>query len=486
MRRVRRDAAETSSETDRLLCAGLCLILVAAPLPFGSARPWATDLLAIALSLLVLARFAPWRSDWESERLAPILGAAACLLAAMLWAVAQALPLGVAAHPLWARAADALGTPLAGAISVSPARSWRAMITLSCPASAFLLAYSLGRHELLAMRLVRAIVVAAMVWAAYAAASRLFEFDIVGPLMTEPKDVFSGWSGPFASPAGFGGLLGLGVLSMLALLARDARAPSPRMSDTGALGARFVLGKLMRSVIGVSILAAIVAALLLSRSLGGIGATLAASPAVLFPDRLAAVAQRLGLGRSGAVTILAGTSILLLAFAPAWAAYHVAPEAAADLLHGRPQMAAGAANAFLNRWLLGNGYGAFPDYYPLYAQFPTERGYINAAHNTILEIFADLGLVGGLALIGATLLPFRSAVRGVLARRRATLPALGVAACIYGALHSLVDFPLQLPAVSILFATLLGVACADADKRRASAQKRQATSAAQTEGALAR
>ena len=52
-------------------------------------------------------------------------------------------------------------------------------------------------------------------------------------------------------------------------------------------------------------------------------------------------------------------------------------------------------------------------------------------------------------------------LRGVRRRHRDwVFPATGVAASVLVALHATVDFSLQIPAVAILYACIMGVACA--------------------------
>jgi O-antigen ligase len=110
----------------------------------------------------------------------------------------------------------------------------------------------------------------------------------------------------------------------------------------------------------------------------------------------------------------------------------------------------------------GNGFGAFIDYYPLYAR-ESERATINKAHNDYLEALSDLGVAGGLAMIFAPAYLVFLAARGVVRRRRGKIfGAVAVAAAAICGVHALFDFSLQVPAVGLFFYTALGIGVAQA------------------------
>ena len=110
--------------------------------------------------------------------------------------------------------------------------------------------------------------------------------------------------------------------------------------------------------------------------------------------------------------------------------------------------------------VLGFGYGTFSDSFRLYNNIESPYHY-DRAHNTWLEDAFELGLpaalalylsIGGLALIS---------LRGVNQRHRDWIyPATGVAASVLVGLHATVDFSLQLPAIAILYACIMGIAVA--------------------------
>jgi O-antigen ligase len=87
-------------------------------------------------------------------------------------------------------------------------------------------------------------------------------------------------------------------------------------------------------------------------------------------------------------------------------------------------------------------------------------GYFDHAHHDYLELAADFGLVG-LGLLGALVLSTFWVSARTLATRRSALPrgiAFGVMMAIVAiAIHSTVDFNLQIPANAMLTVVVLGM-----------------------------
>ena len=116
--------------------------------------------------------------------------------------------------------------------------------------------------------------------------------------------------------------------------------------------------------------------------------------------------------------------------------------------------------------VLGFGYGTFADSFRLYDQNEGPVHY-DRAHNTWLENLFELGIPAALmlfAVIGGLAL---TCIRGVRKRHRDwAYPALGAAASLLAGVHALFDFSLQIPAIAILFACILGIGCAQSSSSR--------------------
>ena len=79
----------------------------------------------------------------------------------------------------------------------------------------------------------------------------------------------------------------------------------------------------------------------------------------------------------------------------------------------------------------------------------------------LLEPMADLGVPAGIAFMAAPLLIAMQCLSGAALRRRdRAFPAVAVAASMSMAVHAMAGFALQIPAVAVAFAVLLGIGAA--------------------------
>jgi O-antigen ligase len=117
--------------------------------------------------------------------------------------------------------------------------------------------------------------------------------------------------------------------------------------------------------------------------------------------------------------------------------------------------------------LLGTGLGSFPTAFQAYrpsTMSPDEI--IDKAHNSYLEFAAEMGVPALLVLMGALGWVGLQLYRGMRDRReRYVIPTLGFAVWLLGGIYSLVDFPLQIPALTALFVALMVICVSQSDPR---------------------
>lgn len=119
-------------------------------------------------------------------------------------------------------------------------------------------------------------------------------------------------------------------------------------------------------------------------------------------------------------------------------------------------------DAIKENWIFGTGLGTFFEIFPAYRR--EACGIYNQwayAHNFYLEGYLSLGVV--FALIGAYVywVVIRTLISGVQNRvRYRAFPVGGLAIVLLVSIHSSVDFSLQIHAVAVLVAAVLGVATA--------------------------
>ena len=116
--------------------------------------------------------------------------------------------------------------------------------------------------------------------------------------------------------------------------------------------------------------------------------------------------------------------------------------------------------------MLGFGYGTFADSFRMYRS-DSITGYLDRAHNTYLENIFELGWPAALVLFASLGLAALVCVRGVRRRGKDWMyPALGLAVTALSGIHAYFDFSLQMPAVALTYAAIMGVACAQSYSSR--------------------
>jgi O-antigen ligase len=112
--------------------------------------------------------------------------------------------------------------------------------------------------------------------------------------------------------------------------------------------------------------------------------------------------------------------------------------------------------------LTGWGLGTYQLVYPIYATKYLHL-VMDKAHNDLLEFAAGIGLPAAILWWGSLAWLAAICARGISARKRhRVLPAVGLGATIVVAVHSAFDFSLQMPAIALTFAVILGLGIAQA------------------------
>jgi O-antigen ligase len=182
--------------------------------------------------------------------------------------------------------------------------------------------------------------------------------------------------------------------------------------------------------------------------------------------------------RTGVVTALLGgaaAAIVLLQFMGGGVSARIDLEGVAD--SGRLATWRSALRMIADHPWFGTGQGTFVWAFPAYRGSNVSMyGTWDRAHDTLLELAADMGLpLAGLVVAGWIVIFVVLAI-GVRNRRRDLIvPVAALSVGLLGCLHSLVDFSLQIPGYAIVAFALVGAGLAQSfatDGRRSGAGRR--------------
>lgn len=444
----------------------LVAILAWAPLPFGSARPWAWCLLGVMTALLLLVSAAAESMSRTARPLGHLAIPAGLSVLVVSWILLQSLPGGVFGlhHPLWDQASDVLGTPLVSSISIDPEGARIHLFRLLIYAAVFYAAWQIGYRRDSAMLIVKAVAVVGVGYAAYGIVQYSSDkpFILWFPKWTYRDDVTS----TFVNRNSFATYAGLAVIANLLIFCNTLTSKVDSSSRTTVVLSTIenLLWRGKWAVVGLAVTGS---AVLLSHSRGGVTATLFAvvtfSLAVAAAPSLRSRYQLIFM-----VCVLVGCATL---FAISGKGLLVRVAETPIATDGRNDIYGAMLRAIDDNVWVGAGLGSFRFLYPIY-QEKTFDGVMDFAHDDYLENALDLGLPGAILLFSTIVFLIGYCVVGIKTRRRdAIFPCVALSASVLVGVHALVDFSMQIPAVAVSYATLLGIGTAQSTSTRRSSDR---------------
>jgi O-antigen ligase len=447
---------------NRLLVLLLMLLVVLSPLPLGSNREWSwtlCSLVAAGLTLLWLVTRG-WRSG-ETVRVAhpaiPLMFLLLCI-----WVLVQAatwVPAGWQ-HPLWLQAGGVLGEGLPGRITLTAEDSYTGLMRLLGYALVFFLTFQLARDRGRARAMLGWLVAAGLVYAVIGLV--VFWSDYSPAWLFGAKDMPPDLRSTFVNRNHFATWQGLTMLCAIVWLhlrmARPGTRPYTLPDDRATSAERWVL----QAWLPLTAILLMATALILTHSRGGFLATLMAVIVllVLLESRMPVKRVRARVG------VLAALAVSGLAFYMSSEVLLKRIERTDITTEGRLVVYENVRHGISENPWLGFGYGTFADSFRLYDRIEAPV-HFDRAHNTWLENLFELGIPAALALFAAIGGLALTCLKGVRRRHRDwAYPALGVAASVLTGVHALFDFSLQIPAVAILYACILGIGCAQSSSSR--------------------
>ncbi len=454
-------SSAAAAALDNGLFFAFIAVLAWTPFWFGSNRPFAWGVNAIGFGGLVLVYEISLLATRRRHPVAlkRLWFPALAFFAVCAWALLQTaafLPVGYQ-HPIWQMAREALGRDLPGSISVAPDETVMALLRFVTCGLAFWLALQLCRSATRARRLVQAIAIIGFAYAVYGVIA-FYVFPNT-TLWFAKLDYFDSLTSSFVNRNSYATYAGVGLLAALAVtLSLYLNSAERRSAAASRKLAAIVSLTVGQGGLWIASAFVIGVALILTGSRGGVSATLAG----IFAFMLLAGVR----GRRNAAIAGSGALLLLLALGAAFFNFgdYLADRLATDGFASDSRLAVYAATwrSIADAPLFGFGDGAFAQVFPLYRDKTLDIfGLWDKAHNSYLELLQGLGVPVAAIFLAALLWLAGRCVYAALTRRNAaTAPLAASAATIIVGLHAFVDFSVQMQAVALTWAALLGAGTA--------------------------
>jgi O-antigen ligase len=423
---------------------GLYGLLIGSPLLLGSNRPlfWGMNGVVAPLTVAVFAwseltSARPSPANWHLPQVS-LLG----MLAVAVWIAIQASPWTPTTwhHPIWFSSpilADAKS-----AISADPTLTWEALGWWST-LCVFIVAVRFGVKPRVSIFLLRLMLGVCVGVASFGLMVEYFGLNTLG---ITSKNYYRGWlTGTFVNRNSAASFLGIGLIIAVGLASR----------------AHFYRVKSSRSntlTQAVPICAAIFlfVALLETGSRAGIATTIVGAACALLFE----VIKQRRLNLRAIVVLLSGLAVSVsLMFGVVQ--FRIATAESTEI---RLSLYAESLKAIADRPILGHGAGAFSSIQPLYHSATTPSNTVwDNAHSTVLEILVTLGIPA--VLFAVTILGYilsRLAVGWRSSAEETTCLNVLFAVTVAVSLHAFVDFSLEMQAIALYVACLLGLAIGEA------------------------
>lgn len=450
----RRSAAKSklgTSQANNILAFVLLAVAAVAPIPLGSNGPvaWSINAVAVAgialtygLSLL-LTRDSLRVSLWTVFPETVLAG----VLAAFLFL--QLVPVTVWGGEAFVWDVEGSAYQLAQ-ISIAPGMTILSILCFVTYALYFLLLLQVTANRQRALflaELIFAVIVAHAVWG-------LIALTLWGDslLFFEKWAYFGVATGTFVNRNSFGTFLAIGFVLGLGL---TFRAGMRRRSEGGQRLPRHdeKFARVGLQAVGTAL---ILAALLASQSRMGLGAGVAGAMVLLvIAMAKSGIARGKGALLAGAA-VLAFVGIVFVIYGGGTLDRLGSVESDADV---RQQLYVQVMGMIERHWLTGIGAGTFEVGYPLYHRWPVSPDVIwDKAHNTYLTLWSELGVVfGSVPLLIFGVLSVRLVVLILQRNEDWWLSAISLAAIVVVAIHSLVDFSMEIQGVVFVFLFVLAL-----------------------------
>jgi len=436
----------------------LVALVVLTPLPLGAVHMWIWGLMACVVGILLAVWSCRVLMAWEHPdiRLRTTWPLLLLFGIAVLWAIVQVLSITPTDwhHPLWLSASEALDMSLVPRVSLNPYETISFACRLLTYAGIFWLSMQYCRRSNRSRQVIYAVTFSGLAYAVY---GLIVQFSGSQTILWFSKFAYlHDLTSSFVNRNSFATYAGLTLMCATGLI---VIAVTPTFSSS--VGRRERLRQVLENMTGKEwslILAWIVilTALILSHSRAGFMSTVLG---------LTTLIAALGFSRamSGRYAVVLGSFCLIavsLFFAVGGGELDQRIAEASWVDEPRLRVYDLTLSAIETAPILGTGAGTFEEVFRFYRTPDITHVYMKA-HNTYLENILELGFPAALSLFGAIAGLVILTCVGLRRRQRDIIyPCIGLASTVLVATHSIVDFSLQIPAVTATYCLIIGAACA--------------------------
>ena len=443
------------------LSVGLMIVVALAPLPLGSNRDWGwSPLAAVTGALLILqATSATHSSARDFAFFKELLVPAVLVGAVIAWILMQAMGWtpGSWGNPIREASRASLTPDFSISVALEREQALISLLRLLMYVGVFVVAADVCAATRTARKVFAVIVCSAVTYTLYAMIAGVVNQTTVatGISLIVPGD--RQFTGPFVNRNNYATYAAIAALTAVAMATRTLGSTRGTVDaeSTAQQWRRWLKAFSGRTSLWLAAAAILVVGVLLTGSRGGWACL-----------TLGMMTMMTLLARGRRWQIAAGTLAALLVIAVAMPGGRMLLARLAELAEtgegemGRQYLFDMTLHAIQLRPLLGWGANSFGSLYTLIQPEPSNL-YYDKVHNTYLELAFDLGIPAAGALMIAVGWIAMRCLRGIRERRRdVELCVLGFCASVVVGLDALVDFSLQIPGVTVVYAALLGAAWA--------------------------
>jgi len=373
-------------------------------------------------------------------------------ISTLLWAFIQTSTLipDSWGHPLWQLTAQALETELPAKISLAPEQTITAIMRLLSYGLVFLLAQYYCQKSENAEKLFNWLAISGFIYAAYGLIIFLGDFNKIlwFDKWTYTTDVTS----TIVNRNSYATYAGLSLLCLIPNILRQFKSSSVYGLTSNYGKQLFIETVITKTWLPMLMFFTIGTALFLSHSRGGFLSTTLAFIVLFILLSFSKKIRAQALSYASITIIIIAISIFSISSDRLMERMGQISVEKAE----RPKVYAATLTGIESNPYLGFGYGTYESSFRLY-RTKDIRGNYDKAHNTYLENIFELGIPAASALFLSILLIALKCLKGIWSRQRNWIyPAIGFSSTVLVAAHSVVDFSLQIPAVAVTYAAILG------------------------------